>query len=441
MKKFVLINSPLFWERTNEEEEYLSPLGLGYIATYLKKVGLEVLLLDSVKERLGVEEILKQVSEIKPEFVGINVFTQNYELVQYIIEKMSIQCECFVGGQIVKSIYETILDWKTSNKVNIIIGEGELIIPAIVLENCKEKPIEHLDNKFVYKVDMNSQYFPEDISKIYLDRSFLKDEIINNHYGEKEAAIITSRGCAYDCAFCGGARGLNKDISIRMKDVESVKHEIAEICDLYPDLKSIRILDDLFLRNETSISQAADIFQEFSQLHWRGMVHVLSLIKCLDKIQLLKNCNCKELFVGIESGSNTIRKRINKLGDISSVISVIRELLIHGIDVKGYFMYGFPDETQEDMEETYKLACELRNISEKCEGTFRPSVFQFRPYHGTRLYNEILEKGIDIPNCHYNSSYTLKGRSQFNFCSGNYSRVPDEILEEYIVKTQKIMEA
>lgn len=441
MKKFVLINSPLFWERTNEEEEYLSPLGLGYIATYLKKVGLEVLLLDSVKERLGVEDILKQVSEIKPEFVGINVFTQNYELVQYIIEKMSIQCECFVGGQVVKSIYETILDWKTSNKVNIIIGEGELIIPAIVLENCKEKPIEHLDNKFVYKVDMNSQYFPEDISKIYLDRSFLKDEIINNHYGEKEAAIITSRGCAYDCAFCGGARGLNKDISIRMKDVESVKHEIAEICDLYPDLKSIRILDDLFLRNETSISQAADIFQEFSQLHWRGMVHVLSLIKCLDKIQLLKNCNCKELFVGIESGSNTIRKRINKLGDISSVISVIRELLIHGIDVKGYFMYGFPDETQEDMEETYKLACELRNISEKCEGTFRPSVFQFRPYHGTRLYNEILEKGIDIPNCHYNSSYTLKGRSQFNFCSGNYSRVPDEILYEYIVKTQKIMEA
>ena len=38
MKKFVLINSPLFWERT-DEEEYLSPLGLGYIATYLKKSG------------------------------------------------------------------------------------------------------------------------------------------------------------------------------------------------------------------------------------------------------------------------------------------------------------------------------------------------------------------------------------------------------------------
>lgn len=442
MKKFVLINSPLFWERTDEEEEYLSPLGLGYIATYLEKAGVEVTLLDSVKERLGVEDILKQVSEIKPEFIGINVFTQNYELVKYIIEKMSIQCECFVGGQVVKSIYETILNWQTSNKMHIIIGEGELIIPAIVLENCKEKTIKHLDNKFVYKVDGNSRYFPEDISNIHLNRLFLKNEIINNHYGEKEAAIITSRGCAYDCAFCGGARGLNKDISIRIKDIKSVKNEIAEICGLYSNVQSIRVLDDLFLRNEESIRQATAIFKDFPQLHWRGMVHVLSLISCPDKVRRLKKSNCKELFVGIESGSNTIRKRINKLGDIPSVIAVISELLINGIDVKGYFMYGLPDETQEDMEETYKLAWKLRSISEKCEGTFRPSVFQFRPYHGTRLYNEISEKGIVIPNCHYNSSiYTVQGRSQFNFCSGNYSKVPDEILEEYIVKTQKLMEA
>lgn len=442
MKKFVLINSPIFGETTSEEEEYLSPLGLGYIATYLKRAGLEVMLLDSVKEKLGVDDILKKVSEIKPEFVGINVFTQNYALVQFIIEKMPIQCECFVGGQVVKSIYKTILNWQTSNKVNIIIGEGEFIIPAIALGKCEEKSITHIDNKFVYKVDKTSQYFPGDISKIYLDRSFLKNEIIINHYGEKEAAIITSRGCAYDCAFCGGARGLNKDISIRMRNVESVKHEIAEVCALYPDLQSIRILDDLFLRSERSISQAIDIFKKFPQLHWRGMAHVLSLINCLDKVKLLKDSNCKELFIGIESGSEAIRKRINKLGSIANIIDVINEILVSGIDVKGYFMYGFPDETKEDMEETYDLVCKIKKISEKHKGIFRPSVFQFRPYHGTKLYDEIAKKGIDIPNCFYNASvYTLKGRSQFNFSSGNYSKVSDEILKEYIVKTQKIMEA
>lgn len=442
MKRFVLVNSPIYWETTSEEEEYLSPLGLGYIATYLKKAGLEVILLDCVKEKLGVKDVLKQISVIKPEFVGINIFTQNYELVKHIIEKMPVQCECFVGGQVVKSIYDNILDWRTDNKFNIIIGEGEFIIPQIVLERYAEKVFRQRNNKFVYKVDKDSQYFPNDISKIYLDREFLKNEIIVNHYSKKEAAIVTSRGCAYDCAFCGGARGLNKDITIRMRDAESIKHEIAELCSLYPDLQSIRILDDLFLRNKASISQAADIFKGFPQLQWRGMVHVLSLVNCLDKVQMLKDCNCKELFIGIESGSATIRKRINKLGSVSDVINVISEILASGIDVKGYFMYGFPEETKADMEETYDLACKIKDLSEKSMGVFRPSVFQFRPYHGTKLYNEIAQKGIEIPNCSYNALvYTSEGRGQFNFSSGNYSKVSDKILEEYIIKTQKIMEA
>ncbi len=442
MKKFVLVNSPIYWETTSEEEEYLSPLGLGYIATYLKKAGLDVILLDCVKEKLGVADILKQISLINPEFVGINIFTQNYELVKHIIEKIPVKCECFVGGQVVKSIYGNILDWKTSNKLNIIIGEGEFIIPYIALERYEEKIFCQRDNKLVYKVDKHSQYFPDEISNIYLDREFLKNEVIVNHYGEKEAAIVTSRGCAYDCAFCGGAHGLNQDITIRMRSAESIRHEIKELRDLYPDLQSIRILDDLFLRNEVSIRQATNIFEEFQQLHWRGMVHALSLVNCLDKVEMLKKCNCKELFIGIESGSDTIRKRINKVGSISDITKVISKILECGIDVKGYFMYGFPDESKEHMEETYDLACKIKKISEMHEGTFRPSVFQFRPYHGTKLYNEIVQSGIEIPNCFYNASvYTAEGRGQFNFSSGNYSKVSNEILEEYIIKTQKIMEA
>ena len=40
MKKFILFNSPIFWDATKEKEQYLSPLGLGYIATYLEKAGI-----------------------------------------------------------------------------------------------------------------------------------------------------------------------------------------------------------------------------------------------------------------------------------------------------------------------------------------------------------------------------------------------------------------
>ncbi len=93
-------------------------------------------------------------------------------------------------------------------------------------------------------------YFPKDISNIFLNRKYLGNEIILNHYGEREIAIITSRGCAFDCAFCGGARSLNKDVPIRIRTEDSVVTEIKEVLTAYPEIQSVRILDDLFLRSK-----------------------------------------------------------------------------------------------------------------------------------------------------------------------------------------------
>ena len=279
MKKFILINSPIFWDSTKENEQYLSPLGLGYIATYLEKINdIDVEVVDCVKDRKSVQDIISYIDKTKPDFVGINIFTQNYELVKNIVESIHVNCKCFIGGQAVKSIYRKILNWNVSNTLNIIIGEGEFIIPQIVSENCSQEPEEQMDSKYVYRVNMNSIYFPRDISNIFLNRKYLGNEIIINHYGEKEVAIITSRGCMFDCAFCGGARSLNKDVTIRIRTEESVIKEIHEILSTYPDIQSVRILDDLFLRNSKSIDMANHIFSQFTQLSWRGMVHVLSLV-------------------------------------------------------------------------------------------------------------------------------------------------------------------
>lgn len=439
MKRFLLLNSPIFWDSTKENEQYLSPLGLGYIATYLDKAGIEVELVDCVKERMSVDQIVNLINQRNPDFWGINVFTQNYELVRHIFENINIGGEAFIGGQAVKYIYTDILSWNVKEKLNIVIGEGEFILPEIALGLCKEEPIIVQQSKRVYRVDKDSEYYPNDISDVYLNRDFLNDEIVTNHYGEKEVAIITSRGCMYNCAFCGGAKSLNRDITIRMRTEESVIKEISEIVKVYPNLKSVRILDDLFLRNVKSIEMAKRIFVSFPMLSWRGMVHVLSLAKNLDRISELTQSGCKELFIGIESGSMEIRKQINKLGSVEDIINVSRTIMENGIDLKGYFIYGFPKETKDHFQSTYELACRLKRISEKTAGTFRPSVFQFRPYHGTQLYNEILSEGGLIRGCTFNDTISqFEGRSQFNFEFGNYSSESDEILNEFIIKTQKL---
>ena len=439
MKKFILFNSPIFWDATKEKEQYLSPLGLGYIATYLEKAGIDVTIVDCVKERKSVNDIVDFINKTHPDYIGINIFTQNYEMVKYIIESITITCDCFIGGQVVKSIYLDILRWNTQNRLNIIIGEGEFIIPALVSGRCKQIPEQENDQKVVYRVNKNSEYFPKDISNIFLNRKYLGNEIIYNHYGEKEIAIITSRGCAFDCAFCGGAKSLNKDITTRIRTEESVITEIREILSAYPDIQSIRVLDDLFLRNGKSIDMTNNIFLKFPHLSWRGMVHVLSLAKDVEKVKKLRRGRCRELFIGIESGSESVRRKINKLGTIDDIITVSKAILESGIDLKGSFIYGFPGETKEDFQKTYELASKIKEISTNTTGTFRTSVFQFRPYHGTQLYNEIVKSTGIIHECEFNQSISkFEGRSQFNFDFGNYSKEKDEILNQYIIKTQEL---
>ena len=66
------------------------------------------------------------------------------------------------------------------------VGEGEFIIPALVLGLCNQIPEEQKNQKFVYRVNKDSEYFPEDISNVFLDRRYLGNEIVDNHYGEKE---------------------------------------------------------------------------------------------------------------------------------------------------------------------------------------------------------------------------------------------------------------
>lgn len=441
MKRFLLINSPIFLKSTSKKEEYLPPLGLGYIATYLEKSNVDVSLVDCVSERKSAKDIVDQINNKNYEYIGINIFTQNFEIVKYIVESINVKNICFIGGQVVKYIYEEINNWNSVAKIITIIGEGEYIIPALVMDNCEQKPLNRINGNETYLVNKESIYFPNDISSIKLSRKFFNNGLCINHYGEREAPIITSRGCIYNCAFCGGAKGLNKDIPIRIRNISSIITEIKQLVELYPDLQSIRILDDLFLKSRKSIDQAYEIFKCFPDLSWRGMGHVLSLFNSLDKINTLSQSNCNELFLGIESGSNDIRKRINKLGTNEQIIQVSKAILDSGIDLKCYFIYGFPHETKKDFIYTYNLACLLKDISDRSNGKFRASVFQFRPYHGTRLYNEILNENGTIGTVYQNNQIkSFSGRNQFNFTSGNFSDESDELLSYYINKTQELTE-
>lgn len=151
---------------------------------------------------------------------------------------------------------------------------------------------------------------------------------------------------------------------------------------------------------------------------------------------------CRELFIGVESGSPKILKSIHKTPNPNVIKRNLESVMRAGIGIKAYFIYGFPNESAEDMQLTFDLASELSKAAIKFGVTFRASVFQFRPYHGTELYHQLEDQGaIDdsVISIEANDDLSdLVGRLQFNFHSGNYSNVGSEELHDYIYRTTKL---
>lgn len=245
----LIINSPLFRESNPKyDEDSLPPIGLGYIATQLKKKNIKVKLIDAVASRLSLKDLLIRINKVKPKFIGLNIFTTNYDLVREICESIDFKTHFLIGGLSTKELHEKIILWKTNNNIDVVIGDGELIVSDLVKNKLIEKPAIQKDNWRVFKIFNNSKYYVKDISNIHLDRSFFKNEPVYHPLGFVEANIIASRGCIYNCKFCAAASSLNKEYGIRERSVISIRQEIEQIKNVCPEVNSIRVLDDLFLK-------------------------------------------------------------------------------------------------------------------------------------------------------------------------------------------------
>lgn len=438
-KKIIIVNSPLFRYRNEKyDEDSLPPIGLGYIATALEHAGMDVEMIDAVDRRIPLDELLGMLHDRQPDVIGVNIFTTNYELVKDLVEGYHMPVHFVVGGLSTKQLYQKILEWETENPIDVVTGDGEAIMPDIVQGTLKEAPFIEKGNRSVFKVDNCSQYMVSDINNIPLNRCFFSNEPIDHPLGFREANIVASRGCVYNCTFCAAARSLNGEYKVRERDAASLIRELSDIQEQFPQVNSIRVLDDLFLKSRTQVKTAIEVFSHF-HYQWRSMAHVQTF-KGVEESMMndLAASGCHELFIGIESGSPKILEQINKTKDLNMIRNNLEKAFKAGINIKGYFIYGFPGETAEDMQMTFALASELMNIAEHYNVNFRTSVFQYRPYHATQIYHELQEKGVDLevnavaPNERLSR---LVGRNQFNFHSGNYSAVGIQVVEDYIYRT------
>jgi anaerobic magnesium-protoporphyrin IX monomethyl ester cyclase len=199
----------------------------------------------------------------------------------------------------------------------------------------------------------------------------------------KVVTMLTSRGCPYRCNYCISSVMWGKG-SVRYRSAGSVLKEMAECMERY-DAREFNFHDDLFVnRKQRLIDICRGMMELESPVGWICMARADAIDE--ETIRWMKRAGCQKIAFGIESGSQTILKSMNKKLDISKARGAFELCRKYDIKTGASFMIGYLNETEGTIRETIEFMKELDADT--------VSVFQASPYPGTGFYQEAAARGF-----------------------------------------------
>ncbi|MFC4107306.1 B12-binding domain-containing radical SAM protein [Micromonospora zhanjiangensis] len=385
-------------------------LGMGYIATYAAACGFNVGVLDGESLGLGLDRMRHVINERAPRWVGFNLLAPTYELTARLAAGLDPAIAVMVGGHQAKAMPLAVLEDPRFHRLEaLVVGEAESRVAELLRDRRTraELPgVMWLDpimrTPVTGGMPGRSFHLAPDINALpFVDRRYFAADPYDGGDGRLEAAMVGARGCPYDCSFCGAAVSANPDVTIRTRGPENI---IAEMDALHADygVTAFRLVDDLFLGYERFIRACMAAFgaaRVGDRYVWDATGRINVLARTDDSLlATLAENGCREVALGVESGSTRMLRHIGKRITPELTRQVVRRLTRAGINVKGYFILGLPTETREELDATVRHVHELWDISAAGPGSFRASVFEFRPYPGTPEWHRLLATGRYEPS-------------------------------------------
>lgn len=383
------------------------PLGLGYLASFLESNGIDVKILDGLRDKLKKSQIIKKAVEYNPDAVGINCMSSFYfESIELTKELKSIGFRCILGG--IHPSFCPSQTLKDSKADFVICGEGELAFFKLIENNFSNIGIKGVYSKddLLDRNDEIEMAIPiknlDDLP--FPDWSQLDPRaypLAPHGFFVKQypfAPIITSRGCPFNCSFCATPNLYGR--RIRFRSPENVISEIKMLVERF-GVKEIHFEDDnLTLRKDHIHEICNKIIENKLDISWACPNGVRADTLDYETLALMKKSGCYSISIGIESGSDLILKKIKKneqLRDIKKAIKLCNKL---GIVINGFFIFGLPGETSETIKETIDFA-----LSSGLDGA---NFNALNIFPGSKIWND-----VDSENkC---TSFLLDPPPQLNF--------------------------
>lgn len=441
----VLINAPFRPYSKRERRGYVpnSPLGEGYILAVATETGKNCGLIDGEGLGLTPEEIIEATNDVQPEYIGINLFSPITEFTMSLIKELKPRSKIIVGGPHASICPEDVLARETDVSIVVVRGEGEEIVKEI-LEGRPVDKIKGISFRRGEEIVHNpGREFIRGLDDLpFVNRDFLEvDPYKRDDY--VVSSISTSRGCPYQCTFCAGPELSGR--MVRFRSMRNVVREIKELVESRYRVNYFRFIDDCFLLGKNRAGEFLDELEKedlMSWFHWDALIRADTVLEFSDETLLnFKKSGVEFLSMGIETSDPKRLEAIQKDITLKEIERAVERCASFDIPVKGFFILGFPGETEEDMWWTINFALNLRQ-----KGLAMATFNELHPYPGTPIWFELLKEDWtpqELANYQYvnltepgdeesTGRYLRERGKHFTGLRRNISEVPPERLREIL---------
>lgn len=372
-----------------EESGFYPPLGLLYIASYLKENSHhEVEILDTQVSNMDYNQIKEKIIAYSPQVVGITAMTFNLLDVidtAQVVKEVDSRIHINLGGPHPYIFRKESINLKCVD--SLTIGEGEITFTELVNALEKKEPLAKVKG-LVYKENDNIIYneergFLENLDALpQPDRTLIPYKKYHSVLAKDRliTTMMTSRGCPFRCIYCHRPHMGKK---FRARSASNIIEEMEKCLEL--GIREFIFFDDIFTLDKRRVFDICDeILNRKLKVKWSVRARVDTVD--YDMLVKLKKAGCKRIQYGIEAGTSKILQVLKKgttLKQAQKAIQIAKEI---GITTLADFMLGSPKETKEDILQTINFALKLN-----------PDYTQFSittPYPATELYTMGLESGL-----------------------------------------------
>lgn len=336
------------------------PVGIACIAEYIEKQGFSYAIGDiNLHDDL---EILKKISESNPRFVGLSTLSfeveKNYQLLTKIKKKFPDICIILGGPHAIAAGSQIFTE---CSSVDIVVqGEGE----EATYELLSGRDPSHIKGVMLPDGTYTQNTFLE-IDK-YPFPTYRNFEI--DRY-PKEMSLASSRGCVYQCAFCGARKFLGP--KWRAYPAERMIEEF-----LYWYGRGYRrfyFSDSLFALDKQRIFKFCEYIIKNNFYDASFISDGIRGDNINEKLLFaMKKTGFNDITLGVESIHDKSLKFLKKGEDFATIDKAVRLLNMFSISTRIFLLAGIPEETYDDMLASIKYPLQYKYISNFHIGRITP---------------------------------------------------------------------